>query len=130
MQRQIRDGAVALVLLLASVGFAAAAGNDWVASNDRVFLTYAQQRRLVLNGAQEQVIFRSVSKQNGKKETAPPGFKAEIGQVVPKSITLHRLPTDATNHVWAVKPYDYAMLQNQLLIVNPKDRIVDDIITQ
>jgi len=51
LKRQIRDSAVALVLLFASVGFAVAAGNDSVASNDRLFLTYAQQRPPVLNGA-------------------------------------------------------------------------------
>jgi hypothetical protein len=97
------------MLLLASVGFAAAEGNDWMVSNDNDFLTYAQQRRLVLNGAQEHVIFQSVSKQNGKKQTAPPGFKAEIGQSVPKSIMLRRLPSDATDRVWAAKPYDYVL---------------------
>jgi hypothetical protein len=117
------------MLLLASVGFAAAAGNDWMVSSDSDFLTYAQQHRLVLNGAQEHMIFQSVSKQNGKKQTAPPGFKAEIGQAVPKSLMLHRLPSDATDRVWAAKPYDYVMLQNKLLIVNPHDRIVDDVIT-
>jgi len=61
---------------------------------------------------QEQIIFRNVSKQNKKRETAPPGFKAEIGQVVPKSIALRPLPSDVTNRVWALKSYDYAMLQN------------------
>ena len=129
MKSPIRECTAALMLLLASVGFAAAEGNDWMVSNDNDFLTYAQQHRLVLNGAQEHVIFQSVGKQNGKKQTAPPGFKAEIGQSVPKSILLRRLPSDATDRVWAAKPYDYVMLQNQLLIVNPHDRIVDDVIT-
>lgn len=128
MKSSIRDCPAALILLLASVGFAAAAGNDWVVSSDSDFLTYAKQHRLILNGAQEHVIFQSVSKQNGKKQTAPPGFKVEIGQSVPKSIMLRRLPSDARDRVWAAKPYDYVMLQNQLLIVNPLDRIVDDVI--
>jgi hypothetical protein len=40
------------------------------------------------------------------------------------------LPSDGTNGVWAVKSCDYAMLQNQLVIVSPQDRKVADIITQ
>ena len=128
MKSSIRECSAALILFLASVGFAAAAGNDWMVSNDSDFLTYAQQHRLVLNGAQEHVIFQSVSKQNAKKQTAPPSFKAEIGQPVPKSMTLHQLPSAATDRVWAAKPYDYIMLRDKLLIVNPHDRIVDDII--
>ena len=99
-------------------------------AKDNLFLTYAQQHRLFLNGAQEHVVFQSVSKHDGTKETVPLGFEADIGQVVPKSITLHCLPSDTTNHVWAVKSCDYATLQNQLLIVNPQDRTVADIITQ
>ena len=100
------------------------------AAKDNPFLTYAQQHRLFLNGAQEHVVFQSVSKHDGTQETVLPGFKADIGQVVPTSITLHRLPSDATSRVWAVKSCDYATLQNQLLIVNPQDRKVADIITQ
>ena len=72
-------------------------------------------------------VFQSVGRHDGTKETVPPGFEVEIGRVVPKSITLQRLPSDATNRVWAVKSCDYAMLQNQLLIVNPQDRKVADI---
>jgi hypothetical protein len=106
------------VLLLASVGFIAAVDNGWMAPKDR----------LTLSGAQELAIFQSISRQDAKKETAPSGFTAEIGQPVPKSITLHKLPSDAASRVPTVKAYDYAMLQNQLLIVNPHDRIGVDVI--
>jgi aminoglycoside/choline kinase family phosphotransferase len=129
MENRVCEGSFALLLLLASVGFAVAADNDAMMSNDRLLRTDAQQGCLVLNDAQEQVILQGVSKQNNKKATAIPGFNAEIGQALPKSITLHRLPTDVTSRVWAVKSYDYAMLQNQLLIVSPHDRTIADIIT-
>jgi len=99
-------------------------------AKDNLFLIYAQQHRLFLNGAQEHFVFQSVSKHDGANEALPPGFEAEMGQEVPKSITLHRLPSDGANGVWAVKSCDYAMLQNQLVIVSPQDRKVADIITQ
>ena len=118
MRNQIRTSATALVLLLASVGFAVAADNGWLAPKDR----------LTLSGAQELAIFQSISRHDVKKKTAPSGFKAEIGQAVPKSIALHKLPSDAVSRVPTAKAYDYAMLQNQLLIVNPHDGIAVDVI--
>jgi Protein of unknown function (DUF1236) len=118
MRNQIRTSATALLLLLASIGFAAAAHISWMAPKDR----------LTLSGAQELALFQSISRQGVKKGTAPSGFEAEIGQAVPKSITLHKLPSDAASRVPTAKAYDYAMLQNQLLIVNPNDRIAVDVI--
>jgi hypothetical protein len=120
MRNQTRTtSATALVLLLlASVGSAAAADNSWMAPKDR----------LTLSGAQEFALFQSISGQGVKKETVPSEFEAEIGQAVPKSIMLHKLPSDAASQVPTAKAYDYAMLQNQLLIVNPHDRITVDVI--
>jgi hypothetical protein len=118
MKDQIRTSATALFLLLASIGFAAAADTSWTAPKDR----------LTLSGAQELALFQSLSKQKVKHETAPRGFDAEIGQAVPESITLHKLPTDAVRQVPPVEAYDYAMLQNELLIVNPHDRMAVDVI--
>lgn len=118
MRNQIRTSATALLFLLASVGFAAAADNGWMAAQDR----------LTLSGTQELAIFQSISRRGVKKQTAPSGFEAEIGQAVPKSITLHKLPRNTASRVPTVGAYDYAMLQNQLLIVNPNDRIAVDVI--
>jgi hypothetical protein len=118
MNSQIRTTAAAFTLLLASVSFVAAAESGSMASNDRLNLT----------GTQEHTIVQSINKQNVKKEVAPSGFKAAVGQALPTSIPLHSLPSDATSQVPAVKSYDYAMLQGQLLIVNPKDRKIVDII--
>jgi hypothetical protein len=118
MNGQIRNTAAGLALLLASVGSAVAASSGAMAPNDRLNLT----------STQEHTILQSVNKQSAKKEISPSGFKAAVGQAVPTSIPLHGLPNDVTSQVPAVKSYDYAMLQNQLLIVNPKSRKIVDII--
>jgi hypothetical protein len=118
MRNQIHTSAIALVLLLASAGFAMAANNDGMGPQDR----------LTLSAAQELAIVQSISTQELKRETAPSGFEAELGQAAPKSITLHTLPSGATGRVPTAKQYDHAMLQNQLLIINPRDRIVVDVI--
>jgi hypothetical protein len=118
MKSQIRNAAAAVALLLASTGLAAAAGSGAMAPNNRLSLT----------STQEHTILQNINKQSVKKEMAPSGFKAAVGQSVPTSISLHALPSNATSQVPAVKSYDYAMLPNQLLIVNPKDRKIVDII--
>ncbi len=128
MQRQIRRAVFGLSFLFASASWVAAAPRDWTVANDNRFLTFAQRHRLFLSGAQEDIIVQIVRKQRHKKDRAPSGFEPEIGQRVPRSITLHRLPSEVTNRVWAVRPYAYALIGNQLLIVDPQDRFVDYII--
>lgn len=117
MKTQLRAASIATALVLASAGMAAAAGAAAPAPKDQLSLTSAQEHSIV----------QSVNK-NAKKETAPAGFKAAVGQTVPTSIALHSFPSDATSQVPAVKPYDYAMLQDQLLIVNPQDKKIVDVI--
>jgi hypothetical protein len=126
IQNQLRIGVLGLALVFAS--YAAAAPRDWIVANDSGFLTFAQEHRLVLSNAQERAVLRAVRKQNHKQHTILSGFEPEIGQPVPPSITLRRLPSEATSRVWAVRSYAYVLTPTQLLIVNPQDRIVDDII--
>jgi hypothetical protein len=117
MKCQLRLGVAALALLAgAGVAMAADAGST---SKDHLNLTSAQQKD----------IWQSVSKQN-MKETTPAGFKAMIGELVPTSIKLHALPSDATREVPAIKPYEFAMLQDQVLLVDPKSKKIADIIKQ
>lgn len=117
MKVQLRQGIAALALLTtASVAFAAGPGSM---STDHLNLTSAQQKE----------IWQSVSKQS-MKGTPPAGFKATVGEVVPSSIKLHALPSEATRQVPAVTWYDYAMLQNEVLLVDPKSKKIADIIRQ
>lgn len=126
IEKQLRIGVLGLALVFASC--AAAAPRDWGVPNDNGFLTFAQEHRLVLSDAQERVVLRVVRKQNDKKHGILSGFEPEIGQPVPRSVALRRLPSEATSCVWAVRSYAYVLTRTQLLIVNPQDRIVDDII--
>jgi hypothetical protein len=48
---------------------------------------------------------------------------------LPASVALHALPATVTRQVPAVRPYKYAMLGKALLIINPTDRIIVDVIT-
>ena len=91
--------------------------------------TAATNDRLNLTSAQRQEIWQSVSKQ-AAKETPPAGFTAKVGEAMPNAVKLQPLPNSVSSQVPAVKPYEYAMLQNQVLIVDPSSKKIVDIITQ
>lgn len=83
--------------------------------------------QLNLTSAQKQTIFQSVASEKG--QTPPSGFQARVGEKVPQSLSMHQLPSSATNQVSAAKEYEYTKLaNNEVLLINPKDRQVAEII--
>lgn len=118
MASHLRRGTVALAFL-ASVGAASAVGAGWLKVSDRLYLT----------SAQEHVLWQTIGKQNASIK-APPGFIAFVGAVVPGSVTLHAMPSNAVSRIPTAEPFRYTILDKQLLIVNPENRKVVDIITE
>ena len=103
----LRSTTIALALI-GSVGLAAAA-------------------QLNLTSAQKQTIYQSVASEKG--QAAPAGFEAKVGVKAPTSLSTHQLPSNATNQVSAAKDYEWAKLQNnEVLLINPKDRQVAEVI--
>jgi hypothetical protein len=83
--------------------------------------------QLNLTSAQKQTILRSVASEKG--QTAPSGFQARVGEKLPQALSMRQLPSSATNQVSAAKDYEYAKLaNNEVLLINPKDRQVSEII--
>jgi hypothetical protein len=114
-----RSYAVAVLLLLCSCGVAAAAEtrSPFRASDD-----------FALTGSQESLIWRAVSRAEDKGASKS-GFNASLYTAVPSSIVLHNLPPKLTRQIPMLGPYKYATLGDALLIVNPADRKIVDIIT-
>ena len=110
MSKLLRGTALALALC-GSVGLAAAA-----------------EHALNLTSAQKNTIYQSVM--NEKGQTAPSSFRASIGAKVPSSLTLQLLPSNVASQIPAAKNFEYAKLQNnEILLVNPKNREVAEMIT-
>jgi Protein of unknown function (DUF1236) len=116
MKVLFRSGLVAVGLL--SSGAAAALAAEPKASD-----------QLTLTSAQEHAIYQSALKQDVNMK-APAGFTATIGAKVPAKIGLHTFPADVTGQLPALKPFEYAMVDNKVIIVNPMDRKVVDIVAQ
>lgn len=83
--------------------------------------------QLKLTGPQQMRLWNEISI-HATKQKAPSGFNAAVGAAVPTRITLHALPEKAATEIPEAKPYHYAVVNNQLLLVNPSDKRVVDVI--
>jgi len=130
-----RCGSVAAVLLATAiaVGPAAAqggAGRDSPSKESPATATDAPRDvpSLELSQSQREAIYQSVSNRQAKKDTAPVGFRAAIGAHVPDSIKLEPLPKAVVELVPKTVDYEYAFVDNQVLLVEPRSRTVVEVI--
>jgi len=84
---------------------------------------------LSLTESQQKSAWNAISKQ-ASAQTLPSNFTPAKGAVVPSGVNLQPVPVEASNQVPKLRPYDYAMAQSKILIVNPSDKKVVDIITK
>jgi hypothetical protein len=85
---------------------------------------------LSLSATQQQTTWKDISAQ-AAKESAPASFTAKVGAAVPNDLVTHPVPVSTASKVPELQPYQYALLSNnKLLIVNPSDKKIAEIITQ
>ncbi len=134
---------IAAIALLAGVSVAAAADNGMAKSEStmpKASSHMSQSKsaasakmandRLTLSSSQRKDAWQDINKL-AAKETAPANFTAKVGAKLPSSLTAHPIPVTTANKVPALRPYQYAMLKgNKLLIVNPNDKTVAEVITR
>jgi hypothetical protein len=105
---------------------AAGAANGLAQSDDSGSLSSAGVNgpKLDLTAAQRSAIYAAVSKDRSK--VAPQRFPPVVGAEVPPMIELYALPDSAAAANPAVKFYQYTMVQNQVVLVDPiKMRVID-----
>jgi len=80
-----------------------------------------------LTSAQRAEIWRSLNKE-AMKTQVPAGLK--VGEVVPD--TMHLLPFahNLRKKLRVIRPYLYALLQGQVLIIDPKTRTIVSIVVE
>ena len=123
MAKQLCQAAIVLLLLSGAVP-AAAQGTP---AHPGAEVNPAAVPSLKLTAAQKQTIYSSISSQK-QRETAPPTFHAAVGVVVPSSVDLQPLPKTIVELIPELKDYAYAMVTNQVLLVDPKSKQVIEII--
>ena len=119
---------LATILLIGSVGAVAAADHSAMSKQSSMSSTASMTKdNLSLTTAQEKLAWRDLSKQ-AARQRAPSNFSASMGTTVPNEITLRAIPRTVASRLPALKPYRYARLPNELLIVNPSDKKIVDVI--
>jgi hypothetical protein len=83
---------------------------------------------LSLTSTQQHAAWQDLNAQ-ASNQTPPSGFQAMAGSTVPTSIKLQPVPSKAATDVPALRSYDFAKVQGKLLIVNPSDKKVAEVIT-
>jgi hypothetical protein len=86
----------------------------------------ATEQKLELTPAERSAIYATVSKD--KSKVAPQPFSTTIGADVPPMIELYSLPDETVADNPAAKLYEYTVVENEVVVVDPtKMRIVDKI---
>ncbi len=83
---------------------------------------------LDLSAAQRQTIFQSVSRTQ-KNNAAPTGFRPSVGAHVPDGIALQPVSDTLATLVPQARPYEVAMVEKQVVFVDPKTRQVVAVVT-
>jgi hypothetical protein len=117
--------AVAAVLLLSGVSVASAASH----MSNRSGNSAAARDKLDLSSAQQKSIWKDIGS-HAANQNAPSDFNAAVGMAIPAGVSTYPLPRQAARDVPAVKPYRYTMLQDKVLIVNPSDKKIADVVTK
>jgi hypothetical protein len=101
--------------------FAAGAQNIQAQSDDA-----GVAQKLELTAAQRSAIYAAVSKDRSKM--SPQRFPTVIGAEVPPMINLYALPDDIVSGNPAAKIYEFTMVEDKVVLVDPtKMRVVDTI---
>jgi len=82
---------------------------------------------LTLSDAQRQAAWRDLY-MDSLNQTTPSGFNAVVGATVPNTIVIAPVTAQAGSDVPALKPYSFTMVQKKLVIVNPSNRKIADVI--
>ena len=123
--------AIATVAALASgIGVASAADHQAMSNNSaKPTMQSMAKDNLSLTRSQQRTAWRDISKE-ATSQKAPGDFTASVGAIVPNDLSLQPMPAKVATRISSLKPYDYAMLHGKLLIVNPNDKKVVDVINR
>jgi hypothetical protein len=81
---------------------------------------------VILSAAQRRSLWNELSKQATNQSAS--GFEAQTGTFLPKSVKIEPIPGKAAANNAQLQPYDYAMVDHDLVIVDPTSNVIADIV--
>ena len=83
---------------------------------------------LSLSAAQRRAVWNDLSKQATNQNAA--GFVATIGTFVPNTVKIEPMLSKVTANNPSLKPYDFAMVDHKLVIVDPSNKVIADVLSK
>jgi hypothetical protein len=125
MTLQIARGvAVTLLALVSGAVGPSAVAQGFDAGGSSGAVSASGDQKLVLTPAQRRAIYAAVTKD--KSKTAKTGFAPKIGADVPPMLELSPLPDDVTADNQSAKFFEYTIVQDKVVVVDPtRMRVVD-----
>jgi len=114
--------ATAAALLL---GAGAASAADVASSHSGMAMKAGDS--LTLTAVQQKTAWNDLNSQ--AEQNAPANFDATAGAKVPTTLTIRAIPSKTASAVSALRPYDFLKISGKVLIVNPNDRKIAEVIT-
>jgi hypothetical protein len=134
MKKQVSIALTAAVLLCGVSAASAADHNKMSKSSSSTMMSSKMASdSLRLTSKQRKTAMNDITKApsaQGAPQSAPKGFSATVGAAFPKDLTTQPVPAKAVSDVPALKPYTFAMLQKKIVIVNPSDQKIAEVITR
>jgi hypothetical protein len=84
---------------------------------------------LNLSDDQQKSLWNDVSRR-ATSQNPPSDFNAAAGSEIPSGLNTYPMPRKAARDVPAVRPYRYAMTQDKLLLVNPTDNRIANVVSK
>jgi hypothetical protein len=81
---------------------------------------------VILSSAQRKAVWNDLSKQATNQNAS--GFDATTGTFLPKSVKIDKMPSKTTANIPSLQPYDYSMVDHHLVIVDPTNQVIVDVL--
>jgi hypothetical protein len=81
---------------------------------------------VILSAVQRRALWNDLGKQAANQNAS--GFEAQTGTFVPGSVEIEPMPGKAAANNPQLRPYDYAMVDHDLVIVDPANKVIADVV--
>jgi Protein of unknown function (DUF1236) len=83
---------------------------------------------VILSAAQRSAVWNDLSKQATNQNAA--SFDATIGAFVPSTVKTEPMPSKTAADTPSLRPYNFAMVDHKLVIVDPSNKVIADVLTK
>ncbi len=83
---------------------------------------------VILSAVQRRAVWNDLSKQATNQNAAR--FDATTGTFVPNTVKIESIPSKTAAHIPSLRPYDFAKVDQNLVIVDPSNKVIADVLTK